>query len=461
VKKLTAQLQSDNPSWEVNCKAVKEVLSALTPGAPTESLPMPLPSAPADSHDDPCWGCGKFPVTGQSFQACSKCVECRFASKARFCSHTCLAENWPRHKKWHKLQALQQKERAANIETDEESQASSVSVSEDLLDLLDMSADPNGKGIAQRMSEVMKVGELEAEMARCKPGDRHGQKLVQNLKDALTVDAKKRAQRGDTKLGRLMVEAQHLHTQGAYDKAAKKLLKGIDEFKDHPDLHHVLGALAGVYRDSGDVTRAATTYLKIAELTEGSLTSIDCQPKKKTGNAKDMLNAWMGGDITTDAEGRERAAQICWAKAVACAWQALCTPPCEHMTKPDYLEDGFRTTSALVLRVHSSRTKNEIGYKSDLYDAICMRAAALAGSPEPEDQHERRNLIERGRRLAKTPQQRAVLSALETDVVTFTQGGYDAVPGIPDTMRKSLQLLKDSMPASGASRPASEAASVE
>ena len=90
-------------------------------------------------------------------------------------------------------------------------------------------------------------------MNRLKPGDRHGQKLLQNLKDSVAAESAKRAKRGDTKLGRFALEAQHLHAQGAYDKAAKKLLKRMDEFKDHPDLHILYALLAAIYRDSNDV----------------------------------------------------------------------------------------------------------------------------------------------------------------------------------------------------------------
>ena len=344
-----------------------------------------------------------------------------------------LTENWPRHKKWHKMQALQQKELAANTA----SYAHKEQAARATENLLDTSADTDGSGIAQKMSEVLNISGLEEEMNRLKPGDRQGQKLLQNLKDSVAAESAKRAKRGDTKLGRLALEAQHLHAQGAYDKAAKKLLKRMDEFKDHPDLHILYALLAAIYRDSNDVPRAAESYLKVVGLTQDSLTR---QPKAKASN------------LTTDVEHRERGEQICWARAVTRGWSALCTPACEHMPKPDYLKDGadIRATSALVLRVQSSRAKDEMDNKTDLWDAVTMRAGALAGSKDPDDQIEHRQLIARGRRLASTPEQQAVVTFLEADVATVCQEGIAAVRGVPDTLLKKLQLSRDGVPASGA-----------
>lgn len=348
------------------------------------------------------------------------------ASKARFCSESCFADNWPQHKKWHKLQALQQKELSAETALYPHLEQSLV----DTENLLDM-ADPEGTGMAHKMGEKLHIAELEAEMARLKPGDRHGQKLIKDLKDSVAAESAKRTQRGDAKLARVVVEAQHWHTRGAYDKAAKKLLRGTDEFKDHPDLHHLYAILATVYRDSGDVPRAASCYLKCVELTRGSLASMPQGQHK----------------ARTDKEERERAAPICWARAVCRAWSALCTPPCAHMAKPDYLLSGFRATTALVLRVQSSRAKNEMDYETDLWDALTMRATAVAGSDDPDDQSEHRQLLERARPLARTPDQQAVLAALECDVDTLCKEGYAAVPGMPDSFLKKMELLRGSVSA--------------
>ena len=427
VKKLTAHLQSDHPSWDVNCKVVKEALEAIE--AAKTSTPAPTPMS---SCKDPCWGCGKEPAAGDSFQVCSKCAELHLASKARFCSRACLAENWPRHKKWHKLQALQQKELAAAVAIYPHQEQAAKDI-ENLLDTAD--PDTAAESIAQKMGEHLHLGTLEAEMARLKPGDRYGQKLLQNLKDSIAAESVKRAQRGDPKLGRLVVEAQHLHARGAYDKAAKKLLKGVDEFKDHPDLPELYATLATIYRDSGDVPRSAMTHLKVAELTQGYLTSIGRHRKA----------------ARSDVEMRERGNQITWARAVTRAWSALCTPMCEHMPKPDYLEDGFRATAALVLRVQSSRAKDEMDYETDLWDAVCMRVTALVTAPmTQEDRIEHRQLLERGRRLARTPDQLGVLAALEAGVEAVSGDGLhglESLPGMPDSMLKKLQLMRDSVPA--------------
>jgi len=111
------------------------------------------------------------------------------------------------------------------------------------------------------------------------------------------------------------------------------------------------------------------------------------------------------------------------------------------MPKPDYLKDGagIRATSALVLRMQSSRAKDEMDNKTDLWDAVTMRAGALAGSKDPDDQIEHRQLIARGRRLASTPEQQAVVTFLEADVATVCQEGIAAVRGVPDTLLKKLQ----------------------
>ena len=92
-------------------------------------------------------------------------------------------------------------------------------------------------------------------------------------------ESAQRAQRGDTKLGRLALEVEHLYERGSYDKAAKKLLKRMGEFKDHPDLHILYALLATIYRDNNDVPRAAEAYLKVVGLTQGSVASLTRQSK--------------------------------------------------------------------------------------------------------------------------------------------------------------------------------------
>ena len=72
-----------------------------------------------------------------------------------------LTENWPRHKKWHKMQALQQKELAANTA----SYAHKEQAARATENLLDTSADTDGSGITQKMSEVLNISGLEEEMA--------------------------------------------------------------------------------------------------------------------------------------------------------------------------------------------------------------------------------------------------------------------------------------------------------
>lgn len=67
VKKLTARIQNDHPSWGVSCKVVKEAIAAIK--LAKGSVPVPAATL---SFEDPCWGCGKMPADGQIFLVCAK-----------------------------------------------------------------------------------------------------------------------------------------------------------------------------------------------------------------------------------------------------------------------------------------------------------------------------------------------------------------------------------------------------
>ena len=51
-----------------------------------------------------CWGCGVDGGEAHSFKNCPKCIELSMVP-ARFCSKSCFASHWKRHREWHAQRA--------------------------------------------------------------------------------------------------------------------------------------------------------------------------------------------------------------------------------------------------------------------------------------------------------------------------------------------------------------------
>ena len=450
------------PQCKKACSKARKRMNSSIPLAPPSEPPAVPPCGPTvPTLGRACWGCGRLPLAGDApFKRCEKCVDLKLVAAA-FCSKHCFEENWDRHKAWHKLQKRQAKRLADSVD---EAWRDEGFLRD--LESLQLTSDSGADALAEKIGTNMPVTlqEVRGLMAR-RPDDTRGQQLMQNLESSVKTDAALRA-----KIASIHVEAVSLHKRGAYSKAAKRLTRGIAEVEGHHFVHHLHAILATIYRDSGDVPRAAEQYLVIERLTRPEAADLDTvmassRPKQAEsgdpqalakGDVQVLLREMEGGsDAAKQAQARDEA--VSWARAVIRAYGALSTPPCADVQKPTWLEgDEFKATSGMVLSILSARRPDEIDFKTDLFDAYCMRGSGLMWSPQPAEQKELATCCKHARVLASDPRQKGLAATLdsmaETALNSLRTGRHAPLPdlkaqlkaSLPEDMVRDLSLLEQS-----------------
>ena len=415
MKPLLAKLREQQPDLGAGTKEVREALRILK--AESEAKES---AAPSERLAQPCWGCAKHAAFGEGpFRRCGLCLELKLASPASFCSEACQAEHWPQHRAWHKLQKKRSKEVAECVARDPDGQAL---LERDLRQLEVTAADKGGDKIAEKIASKIQMEQLR-QMAADRPRDAEAQRLMRQLEESIKSEAATRSARGDPEVAKVMATAGKCHQRGSYSKAAKVLTKGIAEHQGHPMLHYLHSMLATVYRDSGDVSRAAENYVRTADLTKAAQNKDDA---------------------------------VAWAKAAFLAWSALSALNTPDEKLPPWLQgDQFALTSLKVLAVQVSRTPDETDAHNDLFDANCMRATALAFTTNPADVSEYLKCCESASVLARDPSQQAVansLRAARSTVIEQPTATRDtmfdrlhAAGSMTDEMLKKVKLREESV----------------